>query len=231
MNSHFFATIKKSLNDYKMYGIEVMLSFILVAISCLLVLFMPSIPLFLLILIYLCAGISKFALSVIRTKKINYENIFLNFKSILIIYSSKILSLVISFLWTLLFIFPGILSFINYSFVSFIVADGEKSSYEALSKSKKLTQNVRFQILIIYLSMILFALICLCASFGVTLLVNYIYDLPFFVDTIISIFLSLLPLYLFILPFEKLCISNIYIEQKTIFDGNEKEFKKVASRR
>lgn len=230
MNSQFFFIFNKSLKDYKLCGIEVMLCFLLVTVSCVLILFTPSIPLFMLALIYFCIGVSKFVLGVIRNNKIIYENIFPNIKILIIAFCSKTLSFIISFLWSLLFIFPGILSLINFSFVSMLIADGEKNSLEALSKSKVLTKNVRFEIFLYYLLCVLFIIVCACASFGVLLLINYFISTPLWLDLCLGVGLTILPVYLFVLPFTKLCIANLYIEQKSMFDKLEKSNKKVATK-
>lgn len=228
MNDDICKVFKKSLGDYRIYGMDIMLAFALVTLSCLLVLLLPSLPLFYVALIYFCIGISKFGLMILRSKKVQYESLFSNWQTLLTSFLSKSLSFIISALWLLLLIVPGIISLLNFSFVSFVIADGETSSAKALATSKKLVYGRRFDILLVCLLAIFLICLSLCGAFGIAILVSLLVPLALWLKITIAVALALLPAYLLILPFAHICIANLYLASKQR-TASEKKVKTIAT--
>lgn len=80
-----------------------------------------------------------------------------------------------TFLWTLLFIIPGIVKVYSYSMAMYILADNpELTAREALSKSKEIMDGHKFDLFVLQLSFFWWYLLG-----SITLGIAYIYVLPY----------------------------------------------------
>lgn len=92
-----------------------------------------------------------------------------------------------TFLWTLLFIIPGIVKVYSYSMAMYILADNpELTAREALSKSKEIMDGHKFDLFVLQLSFFWWYLLG-----SITLGIAYIYVLPYVSATIANFYNSI----------------------------------------
>ncbi len=85
-----------------------------------------------------------------------------------------------TFLWSLLFIIPGIIKSYSYSMAFWILAENpELTAREALAKSKEITEGHKFDIFVLHLSFIGWALLT-----GITFGLAGIYVIPYMNTTL-----------------------------------------------
>ena len=95
-----------------------------------------------------------------------------------------ILTILFTFLWSLLFIIPGIIKAFSYSMSQYILADNPKlTAMEALSESKQIMVGRKRELFILVLSFVLWYLLCLITG-GIA----YIYVKPYFEATITNFY-------------------------------------------
>ncbi|WP_442598891.1 DUF975 family protein [Neobacillus sp. D3-1R] len=106
-----------------------------------------------------------FYLGVIRSENVSIEKVFSVYKdgttSFKLIGASFLMGIFV-FLWSLLLIIPGIIKAISYSQTFFILKDHpEYSVLEAISESKKRMKGYKWKYLILYISFLGWAILCL----------------------------------------------------------------------
>lgn len=90
----------------------------------------------------LALGAAIFSLSLSRRENPRFEQIFEGFKRFELALGAYLLMVVYVFLWTLLFIIPGIIAGISYSQTFFIIAEDDSiSASQALEKSKQMMEG------------------------------------------------------------------------------------------
>lgn len=100
-------------------------------------------------------GFSMFCLVIFRQKKADYTLIFSGFEMFLKTLSLFVLQSLFIFLWTLLFIIPGIIAAFKYSQAFFILVDHpEYSASQCLSESKRMMMGNKEKLLCLELSFI-----------------------------------------------------------------------------
>ncbi len=94
-----------------------------------------------------------------------------------------------TFLWSLLFIIPGIIKSISYSMSTYILAENKgKSAKECIKESIAMTNGHKMDLFVLYLSFIGWGLLCI-VTFGVAA----IWVLPYMNATMANAYLSLKP--------------------------------------
>ena len=84
-------------------------------------------------------GLSIFSLNIARRKKVEFQQIFEGFNKFAEALVAYLFSLLYIFLWSLLFIIPGIVAAISYSQTFYVLADDKDiKGIDALKKSKKM---------------------------------------------------------------------------------------------
>ena len=100
-------------------------------------------------------GIIEYFLNISRNKEVNWKDIF-NRKDMFVFY--LILSLLVgffTFLWSLLFIIPGIIAALSYSLVYYIKLDNPELEYmDTIKKSKELMNGHKWDFFLLQLSFI-----------------------------------------------------------------------------
>ena len=95
-----------------------------------------------------------------------------------------ILTILFTFLWSLLFIIPGIIKTFSYSMAPFILADNPNlTSSEALSESIKIMNGHKFDLFVLQLSFFLWYILG-AITFGIA----YIYVVPYFEATMTNFY-------------------------------------------
>lgn len=122
-------------------------------------------------------GIANFYLNFKRSKRPIFEEAFKGFKNIFKVFGALFIVSLITFLWTLLLIIPGIIASFNYSQVFYILADNEDITiFEAMKESKRIMNGKKWQLFILGLSFIgWYILACLTCGIGFFWLIQYYY--------------------------------------------------------
>lgn len=100
-------------------------------------------------------GYSKFNLNLVDGKSGAFENLFEYFSFWKTTTLSKLLRALYTFLWTLLFIIPGIIASFSYSMTDYILAENtDISASEAINKSKEIMEGNRWRFFCLQFSFI-----------------------------------------------------------------------------
>jgi uncharacterized membrane protein len=87
----------------------------------------------------------------------------------------SVLIYVFTFLWSLLFVIPGIIKSFSYAMANYVLADNpEMTAREALRESKEIMQGHKWELFVLQLSFILWHLLG-----AITLGLAYIYVVPY----------------------------------------------------
>lgn len=106
-----------------------------------------------------------------------YKNASLNYGKFLLTY---LLKLIFTILWSFLLVVPGIIKGLAYSMTEFIINDNPNlDPTEAIRISEKITDGFKSDIFVLYLSFILWYLLC-----GITCGIGYIYVFPYINTTL-----------------------------------------------
>ncbi len=107
-------------------------------------------------------GLILFFLKLVRNEPIEFNTGFQgfnNFGNALVVYLFKVLFI---FLWSLLFLIPGIIKSFSYSQAIYILADNPKiEAAQAITKSRKMMNGAKGKLFGLYLSFIGWVLLCL----------------------------------------------------------------------
>ncbi len=122
-------------------------------------------------------GIILFSLAIARKEEARLEMIFVGFQNFGNAVGAYLLMVLFVFLWTLLFIIPGIIAAIAYSQTFFILADDPTiSPMDALKKSKEMMDGYKFKYFCLQLRFFGLALLCiLTLGIGFLWLAPYMY--------------------------------------------------------
>ena len=165
---------------------------------------------------FLCVGVKGYLLNIAKNEVAQIEQIFNTFKICIKAFCLKVATILISALWSLVFIIPGIITALNYSMASFVMAEEGCSSLESMVKSKKLVNGYRGEILISYLAYIfvIIATMCICAGLGIA--IKYYTNINIAIPVIGMCLLFLFIFFVFIVPYFELMFANIYLELKKL---------------
>lgn len=122
----------------------------------------------------LSVGFYAYVLKMIRQEKFDREDIFSYIGKVLPIVVISLLTLIFTLLWSILFIIPGIIVAISYSFAYLVYVDNnELSPMECLEESKKLLDGYKLDYFVFVLSFIGWMILSL-------LIVPLIYVIPYY---------------------------------------------------
>lgn len=124
----------------------------------------------------LVLGLGSCFLKIVRNEVLKIENMFDGFKNFGSGFLLQLLMSLFIFLWTLLFIIPGIIAIYRYSMAFYILSDNpEIGAMAALDRSKEMMKGFKWKLFCMYLSFIGWALLCvLTAGIGLLWLIPYI---------------------------------------------------------
>lgn len=105
-------------------------------------------------------GYNSYFLKVSRDEEVSYKELFSKTKLLVPYILISLLTFVFVFLWSLLFIIPGIIAAIGYSFVYLVALDNpELEPMEVLKKSKEMMNGHKMDYFVLQLSFIGWALL------------------------------------------------------------------------
>lgn len=209
--------INKSTKQFSSRGFECILAVAIVIGVLGLLMFVPiaGIALSIFTSCFLCIGVKKYLLTIATNNYMPVENIFFAFKISIKAFCLKVATFLISGLWAIVFIIPGIVSLLNYSMASFVMAENENlSSLECMVKSKKLVNGFKSEIFILYLSYIFVTVVFACVFSALGIAVRSFTNAPIFIPIIGMILAFMFVLIIFIIPYFELMFANVYVELK-----------------
>ena len=113
------------------------------------------------------AGYSRFNLDLVDRKEEKLESLFAYFYNWKTTAATRFLKGLYTFLWTLLFIIPGIVASYSYAMTGYILADHpELTASEAIECSKEMMDGNRFRLFCLQLSFIGWSILC-AFTFGI----------------------------------------------------------------
>ena len=135
-------------------------------------------------------GYAAFFMSLIRNRSAKIEDLFCGFSEHFAdSFVAGILVGVFTFLWSLLFIIPGIVKAYSYSMTYYILKDNPgMSATEAITESRKLMDGHKWELFVLHLSFIGWLLLCML-TFGILLL----YVEPYMMATDAAFYESIKP--------------------------------------
>lgn len=224
--------MNKSSNQFSERGFECILAVVLVLGTIGLSVFIPvaGIAVAFIIAPFLCVGIKKYLLSIARGEFLPIEAIYGSYKFTIRAFCLKVAYTLICALWGIIFIIPGIISALNYSMASFVMADEENvSALEAMVKSKKMVEGYRLNIFIIYLSYFFISVVALCGFSAIGAMLRTFTIIPVWTIVVCMIVAFLFILVIFIIPYFELEFANVYLELKNIQIKEKKTVAKSSS--
>ncbi len=129
-------------------------------------------------------GYALFIIEVVRTKNGKLETGFNGFKQYGSSFVATLLIGIFTFLWSILFVIPGIIASFRYSMTYFILADNPKmSGLAAIKKSKEMMKGHKWDLFILLFSFFWWYLLGV-----VTLGLAYIYVYPYVIATVANFY-------------------------------------------
>ncbi len=125
----------------------------------------------------LALGGAMFSLAIARGQEVKLEIIFKGFSRFAPTLVAYLLSTLYTFLWSLLFVVPGIIAALSYSMIFYIMADdAEISGEDAVKKSKAMMDGYKGKLFRLHLRFVLWGIACLFTlGIGFFWLVPYIH--------------------------------------------------------
>ena len=100
-------------------------------------------------------GLCAAFLSVVRTKAMRFENLFDSFKNLGPVFIANLLTMIFTFLWSLLFLIPGIVKSYSYAMTYYILADNpDMAPTDAITESRKMMDGNKWRLFCLDLSFI-----------------------------------------------------------------------------
>lgn len=120
-------------------------------------------------------GYARFNLDIIDRMDVKIETIFAYFKDWKTTAYTRLLASLYTFLWSLLFIIPGIIASYSYAMTDYILAENPHlTAMEAIGRSKQMMEGNRFRLFCLEISFIGWGILCLF-TFGI----GYIWLRPY----------------------------------------------------
>ena len=215
--------LNNSAKTFSERGFEAILSIVLMLGSlCLLFLFpVAGIALMAFSYGFLCVGTKSYLLGIANNQILPIETVFSKFKICVKAFCLKVATMLISFLWTIVFIIPGIVTALNYSMASFVMADENLTALECMAKSKKLVYGHRGEICVLYLAYAFVILVVMCICAGIGCAMRYYMILNYWIPIVSMSLLALFFIIVFIIPYFELMFAHIYIILKQEQEQNK----------
>lgn len=119
-------------------------------------------------------GLLVYIVKFVRKEPYDLKLLFSQFSKFWPIFALNFLIGLFAFLWSLLFIIPGIIAAISYSMAMLIMVDGEENAMECIRKSKAMMKGYKWDYVVFQLSFILWHLLGI-----ITVGLAYIYVGPY----------------------------------------------------
>lgn len=133
-------------------------------------------------------GYAIISLNVVRGAKTELEQLFLGFKNFLSAFLLHLINSLLIFLWSLLFIVPGIIKAVSYSLSFYILCDNpDMSANDARLKSMELTYGHKWSLFCLYVSFLGWIILC-----GLTFGILSVWVIPYIQTATAEFYVSLI---------------------------------------
>lgn len=204
--------LNKTSKDFSERGFETILALFLSTGSLFLLFLFPVAGIALMVFAYgfLCVGTKRYLIGIVRDETLAIETIFSKIKICVKAFCLKIATTLITMLWSLVFVIPGIVTALNYSMSSFVMADENLDALECMVKSKKLVYGHRGELCVLYLSylFVILAVLCICVGLGCAM--RAYFSLPYWIPIVSMGLLALFVLAVFVIPYFELMFAEVY---------------------
>lgn len=210
-------TQKKQMVKENGTWIDVVFVNIIFLTICFLVSFMPVLNLLLVFvaMIYLEIGVWGYVLKRQQNEKTRYEDIFIKPNLFLKSVCVKIVKTFIILLWSLVFIVPGVIMMLNYSFTGLITYEGKDiDSKGILQLSHELTYGYKFKIFLAFMVSLLSVCVAVSIPFGILKIINIFTFVHWWIYVIVISAFAILSSLLIALPLFQLSLTDYYINAK-----------------
>ena len=164
---------------------------------------------------FLCLGFKKTTLDLLSKKSPKLENVFDYAKYCLSAFCLKIATIIIVALWGILFVVPGIVMALNFSFSPYILAEDPKiGAIKAMQQSKKMVYGNRGNIFVLHLTRALFVMLAALICSFLIIVFNMIVIMPLWFNIITPIFLTMFVTLVFIVPYFEIVFATMYHQLK-----------------
>lgn len=164
---------------------------------------------------FLCVGLKKNVVDCVQKKQIKVESVFNYFKNSITCFCLKICSLLLTMLWSLLFVIPGIIAALNYSFAPYVFCENTNmGTLECLEQSKKMVYGRRSELFLIYLTEFLLIVFFLLFFSCLIIILEFILTIPLWIKIIIPLFISIVLFLVFVQPYFEILVASMYIDAK-----------------
>ena len=223
--------LNNTSKTFSNYAFETILAIVLSLGSLVLLAFFPIAGIALMAFAYgfLCVGTKDYLLNIARGEPKPIESIFFKFKICIKSFCLKVATTLITFLWTIVFIIPGIVTALNYSMSSFVMADEDAPALECMVKSKKLVYGHRGELLVLYLSYFFVNLVVLCVCVGLGIAMQSYFNLPVWLPIVVTIIVALFILFVFVVPYYELMFAHVYLLLKEEQEKTERAKKEITT--
>ncbi|MBQ3817385.1 MAG: DUF975 family protein [Clostridia bacterium] len=120
-------------------------------------------------------GLCIVFLEIIRNWQCEFADMFKGFKNFGTNFLGGLLVVIYTYLWSLLFIIPGIVKAYSYSMTFYILADNpELTANQAISESRRMMKGHKFRLFVLELSFFWWYILC-----GITAGLAYFYVAPY----------------------------------------------------
>lgn len=137
----------------------------------------------------LSLGLIMVYLDVANNQNAELNTLFKGYNDIWNAFGVQFFTGLFTFLWSLLFIIPGIIKAYSYSMAIYILAENKgMSSLEAIKKSKQMMEGHKMELFVLELSFIGWLLLC-----GVTFGIAYIWVGPYMSTTVANFYNKIKP--------------------------------------
>lgn len=126
-------------------------------------------------------GATYYVLKMVRKEEFSMSDLTCFMKKAWPIIMLSITVSVLTMLWTLLLVIPGIIAAISYIMSSYVFMDGEDDPMECISKSKEMMKGHKMEYFLFVLSFIGWIIIG-----ALTLGIGYIYIIPYYSVSIVT---------------------------------------------
>ena len=172
-------TSKNLWNFWKVYLVLMIISFLVTYLTAALTPISSIIMVIIMSPLY--AGVYFYLLNIVRGKPFEVNDMFKYFKIIIPVVILSILVSVFVFLWSMLFIIPGIIAALSYAMAMYIFVDGETDPLACIKKSKNMMKGYKGNYFLLGLSFIGWMLLGIL-TFGIL----YIWLLPYMQFSFVS---------------------------------------------
>lgn len=132
-------------------------------------------------------GLAACFIKLVRRENFRLENLFDGFNRFSTALVAQLLITLFTFLWTLVFIIPGIIAQYRYSMVFYILNDNQgMSAREALEASKQMMIGYKWKLFCLQFSFIGWALLSV-----ITLFIGYLWLIPYYNTSIANFYQNL----------------------------------------